>query len=189
MKKILVLSGILTVLIGLTLIILLPASHSMIQTGLNGTKWYGGAAPIFAAGLMGDTPIKETLLVKATTKDFTGNLAWTALVSWLFILLGTLLTTLSLILPLFKSRKATNASNILKFVSTVLFITAGVLTFFTVKVFAEAQVSVKKDYAETFIKSYKLSGTWITCAILSMVCGGILVFPFVLKLFISEKEE
>lgn len=189
MKKILIISSILTVLIGVTLLILLPLSHSMTQTGLNGTKWYSGAAPIFASGLVGDTPIKETLLVKATTKAFDGKLAWTALVGWLFILLATLLTAFSLVLQLFKSGKARNASNIMKFVSTVLFVGAGIMLFFTVRVFAEAQVSVKKDFVETFTKSYKLSGVWITSAILSMVCGAILVFPFVLKLFISEKEE
>ena len=189
MKKILLISTVLTVLIGIALLIMLPVSHSMIQTGLNGTKWYNGAAPIFASGIVGDTPVKETLLVKATTKAFEGNLAWTALVGWLLIMLATILTALSLVLLLFKSRKARNASNILKFVSTVFFAAAGIMLLFTVRVFAEAQVSLKKDYAETFIKSYKLSSAWITSAILSMVCGAVLVAPYILKLFISEKEE
>ena len=173
MKKVIKFVPWIGLVFGLVAFILLMACKSVILKDNSGT-WYSGIAAIFAGG-------KMSLL--GYEGDFDGKLAWTALLAWIFILSGMIIVLGAAVLALGVLKVNVNPKimGVLNLVAIGLFITAGVLTFFTRGAFGAAN-----EWSQSTLDSYVLGGGYIAAGILSIVAGAVLAVPTVLD-FVAKK--
>ena len=153
MKNVLKFSGAIAFVLGLVAFILMMATNSVVYNDGTITGWYSGVSAIFAGG-----SYKIGVGGISGVVDFDGTLAWNALLAWIFILVAMIIVCLGVVLPLLKVKALDKFSGILNLVAIGLFVVGGVLLFFTLPVFGEANNFTSYDY-------FGLGAGWIIAGI------------------------
>ncbi len=108
-----------------------------------------------------------------------------SLIAWILILVAMIILLAGFILPLLKVKALDKFAGILNLIAVCALVTAGILLFFSVPVFYQAN----KDGAIGVYNqdAYHLGAGWIIGAILSIVAGAIAILPAAMD-FIGKKK-
>jgi len=160
MKKYLKFAGLVACVLALVAFILLMATHAVVANGNSGT-WVGGTAIIFGSG-------------RAAVLGYEGDVndvkvIWTALLSWIFILVGMIIVLVAFVLSLLKIKVLEKFSGVLDLVVIGLFLAAGILTFFTALAYAGVNEVDAKDWV--------LGGGYVVAGILAILAGLTAALP------------
>ena len=177
MKKFLQFAGLISLGLALVGFILMMATHALEYSNGSVKGWYSGTAVIFAngrclAGLGG-------LSMEA---DFSGKLAVTALLGWIFALVAMIIILLGVILPLLKINALEKFAGLLNLIAVCLLVIAGVFVFITVPVFAAAnEWNSSKDWL--------LGVGWVFAGIFYIAAGVIAIMPAAANFMAKSKKR
>ena len=169
MKKVLKFAGLAACVLALVAFILLMATKSLVLKDNSGT-WYSGISAVFGGG-------KGAVL--GYEGDSNAKLAWTALLAWIFELVGMIILALGVILPLLKVKALDKFAGVLNLAAVALLVTAGVLTFFTVPAFAGAN--------DLKAENWNLGAGFIVAGILAILGGLVAIAPAAVD-FLGKKK-
>ncbi len=173
MKKVLKYSGIISLIaagVGFVLMMVTPALFSQGEFfGVKLESWYSGTAAIFGKGKYQYPSGSDALI-----GNFDGNLAWNALIAWIFVLVSLVILLLGFILPMLKIRVLEKFAGILNLVTVGLLIAAGIFMFFTVPTFASAN-NFDTD-------GWNLGAGWWVAAFLTLGAGVFAALPTIADL-------
>lgn len=175
MKKVLKFAGVISFAAGLVAFILMMVTHSVVYVDGSSSAWYSGTAAIFGSGRSYFYGSIFGIGIPTGEMDFSGTLAWNALIAWIFVLVALVIVCAGVILPLLKIKALEKFAGILNLVSICLFIVGGVLMFFTVPAFAGAN-----EWSNS--NGWGLGVGWVFAAILSIVAGAFAALPTVADL-------
>ena len=169
MKNVLKFSGAIAFVLGLVAFILMMATNSIVSLGDNLSGFYSGTAALFGNGSYKLASGGGSLVL-----DFSGTLAWNALLGWIFTICGLLLTCFGLILPFLKNKTLDKFAGLLNLIGVALFAVGGVLLFFTVPAFAAAN--------DVNLDKWGLGAGWVIAGILYLVAAGFAALPVVAQI-------
>ena len=124
MKKFLQFAGLISLCLAAVGFILMMTTHSLTYhtAGALGeaNAWYSGVAVIFGKGPASSS---GSILGWGGTLngEFEGTLAWTALLAWIFELVGMIILALGVILPLLKVKALDKFAGVLNLAAVALF--------------------------------------------------------------------
>lgn len=179
MKKFLQFSGLIALAAGLVGFILIMSTHSVVGASAPADNWYSGVSAIFGGGTYKWTLSGWGMSISDVT-TFKGSNSSSALVAWIFSLVGLLGLVAGAVLPLLKIKGFDKFAGLVNLCSVLLLLTAGVLLFFTVVNFAGVNGWNNTDGAA-------LGGGWVVGAILFLAAGAVAICPAVADFLAKRK--
>ena len=175
MKKFLQFSGLIALVVAIIGFILMMSTHSLEYVNGNAHGWYDGTSAIFGSGkyLAGWGGL-------SVVDAFNGNLAWNALLAWIFALVAMLILCLGVVLPLLKVKALEKWAGLLNLIAVGLLIVGGIFMFFTVPSFASAN--------EFNTDHYSLGAGWVIGGILFIIAGALAIAPAAAD-FLGKKKK
>ena len=165
MKKIAKHLGLISFILAIVAFVLLMVSHGLVNNGEYVSSWYSGMAVIFGKGdaCLGGFGINVVSQVEV-------EVAWSALLGWIFVLVAAVIYLIGFALPLLKVKALVKFSGLLNLIAAGLAIVGGVFLFLTVSTFAAAQGWSNAD-------GWSLGVGWVIAAILAIVAGVVALIP------------
>ena len=184
MKKFLQFAGIISLALAAVAFILMMATHAIEYKAeglISASAWYSGAAVIFGKGPAYSSGAISILGVSGSDNyTFEGNLAVTALLSWIFVLAAMIILLVGIVLPLLKINALQKFAGLLNLIAVCLLVLGGILMFFTLLVFSAANEWNSTD-------GCAIGAGWIIAAILYIVAGVVAIMPAAAD-FIAKKK-
>ena len=162
MKKFLQFSGLIAAGLALAAFIFLLAGAGLVYRSNNSAYYVPGTIVIFGGDL------KMSILTLECAP------AATALIAWIFVLLGMLALIAISILPLLKVKALDKFAGLITLCAAGLLFVAGILLFFSKAVFTGANSNIFDDYL--------LSFPHVFAAILAIGAAGVAALPAVMGL-------
>ena len=169
MKKVLQFSGLISAVLALVAFILMLATPAIVGSTSLGDWSYAGTTVIFG---------KAETVLGTTVKT---NPSALGLIAWILCLLGFLVVTCGVVLPLLKVKGVEKFAGLLNLVAVVCLVLAGIFMFFVIPTFFGAN--------DADVPSEALIGAgWVIGAILNIVAGGFAILPAAVD-FIGKKRK
>ena len=162
MKKFLQFSGLIAAGLALIAFIFLLAGNGLVYRYNSSASFVPGTIAIFGGDLKG-----AILTLKC-------DLAPTALIAWIFVLLAMLALIAISVLPLLKVKALDKFAGLIALCAAGLLFVAGILLFFTKVAFSGANSNAFDDYHLTF--------AFVFAGILSILAGAVAACPACMKL-------
>ena len=169
MKKVLQFSGVISAALALVAIILLLATPAIRVTGVFSEGTIAGTVALFGE--------KSEVLGKAVTVYKPSVLA---LIGWILALVGFLVVTCGVVLPLLKVKKIEKFAGVMNLVAVVTLVLAGVFAFLVVPTFASANGANSTN-------GLSIGAGWVIAAILEIAAGAFAILPAAID-FLGKKK-
>ena len=169
MKKFLQFSGIISAALALAAFIFMMAGNGLIYKSGDTAYLVPGTRVIFGGEV-------EGLGGLITTKY---NLAATALIAWIFVLLAALILIVGAVLPMLKVHALDKIAGLLNLIAVAMLVVGGILLFFSKAAFSSANNNYFDDYGLAF--------AFVMAAILAIAGGVIAILPAAMD-FVGKKK-
>ena len=171
MKKFLKYSGICAAILALVAFILMLATPAILYDGQDVVAQ--GTTVIF-----GKTTTTNAIIT--TVKSHT-DLAWSALLAWIFVMVSLIILLCGVILPALKVKALEKFAGLLNLCAVVLLVVAGIFMFITTPVFFAA------NGVDSVPDKCALGAGWIIGGILALAAGIVAILPAVAD-FLGKKK-
>ena len=168
MKKFLQFSGIISAVLALAAFIFMMAGNGLVYTYGDTSTFVPGIRVIFGG------EVELGLGLKAVY-----NLAATALIAWIFVLVAALILIVGAVLPMLKVHALDKIAGLLNLIAVAMLVVGGILLFFSKGVYSAANNNNFDDYKLTF--------AFVFAAILAIAGGVIAILPAAMD-FIGKKK-
>ncbi len=181
MKKILQYSGIISIAFALVAFILMLATPAFQYVSGSTTTAFSGSLATFGGKVDGYQKAALEGLWGLTTDDKV-SLAPVALIAFILGLLGFLVVTAGVVLPIAKVKGIDKYAGILNIAAVALFIASGILMFTVLPSFFSAN-----DYGNV-PNTFSIGAGWVIGGILYIVAGAFAILPTVFD-FIGKTKR
>ena len=175
MKKALKFAGLAALVLALVGFILMMATHVIAFKADNSAGWYAGTAAIFGSGKASATVLGVTVV-----DDWSGNLAWSALLAWIFGLVAMIILCMGVVLPLLKVKALDKFAGLLNLIAVGLLVVGGVFVFLS-----KGALAAANDW--DLGSDWHLGVGWIFAGILFILGGLVALAPAAVD-FMGKKK-
>lgn len=173
MKKFLRFAGLCSAILAVVTFILMMATPAILYDGKDvvaeGTTAIFGKTTTYGGGI-----------ISFSSKI---DLAWTALLAWIFVLLAMLILICGVILPLLKVKALEKFAGLLNVCAVILLVVAGIFMFVTAPAFFTA------NGFDNVPNKCALGPGWVIGGIIAIVAGVIAILPAVADFLGKGKKK